>query len=475
MSTPCPHLGRAAARVRGSPSPAQIPDSLKRFACALREYEEVGGYYQYQPGAVGKSPPSPGSSPPPSGLAGSRPPSVSGASAHGRDGRNAGTTNPDDPPTLTNRTAGAYYNPFSDSLLYYYAQREVTSPCVALKMKPRQAGAPSQPAPAAVSQHPAASSQLVVHSHQQVSVGATSAASGSTNRWDSPRSTNSPSPGSPCTVHKQRSFGRSPSESLKGNWKKGKELGRGAFGKVYCAIDLTTGRQIAVKEITITGSDVVQALKREIEVLKVAKHENLVQYLGLERVGTVAQILMELVSGGTILALIKAYASLPPAVTRNYTAQIIDAVVYLHNLKVIHRDLKCANVLLTVEGVAKVADYGCARHIAAGMADGASMSVDYCKTFCGTPCWMAPEVKRGQERARWRQRKRWQTRAPLFAQSGCQSAPRFSPKAMAEAVAKARSAFHRMHTGAHACAAFQKFWGISEWRRHEVRNWRRKL
>eukprot|EP00662_Eupelagonemidae_sp_cell21_P057243 gene57243-biopygen99916 len=63
--------------------------------------------------------------------------------------------------------------------------------------------------------------------------------------------------------------------------------------------------------------------------------------------GLTAQILMELVSGGTIAAQIQMHGSLPAAVTRSYTSQMVAAVAYLHGIGIIHRDLKCANVLLT--------------------------------------------------------------------------------------------------------------------------------
>eukprot|EP01062_Namystynia_karyoxenos_P083526 TRINITY_DN9617_c0_g1_i1.p1 TRINITY_DN9617_c0_g1~~TRINITY_DN9617_c0_g1_i1.p1 ORF type:complete len:1300 (+),score=64.13 TRINITY_DN9617_c0_g1_i1:139-4038(+) len=176
-------------------------------------------------------------------------------------------------------------------------------------------------------------------------------------------------------------------------WTKGSLIGSGTFGKVFRALEWRTGRQLAVKEVELTNAQVLKDLKKEIDVLRHAKHPNVVRYIGLDRVKTTAYILMEYVSGGTIADAVKMFKRLPEPTSAQYTRHISVGVAYLHRNRIVHRDLKGANLLLTSEGRVKLADFGSAKNIMTEVSGtGASVGAQGCMTVRGTPYWMAPEV-----------------------------------------------------------------------------------
>eukprot|EP01062_Namystynia_karyoxenos_P018588 TRINITY_DN16940_c0_g1_i2.p1 TRINITY_DN16940_c0_g1~~TRINITY_DN16940_c0_g1_i2.p1 ORF type:complete len:1118 (+),score=74.00 TRINITY_DN16940_c0_g1_i2:136-3489(+) len=188
---------------------------------------------------------------------------------------------------------------------------------------------------------------------------------------------------------------RPTTEGKKLSWTKGKLLGSGTFGKVYQAFDNSTGRMLAVKEVIITGQNVIKELTKELEVFKKVKHPFIVRYEGLDRVKTSAFILMEYIAGGTIAAMVKQLGRVPEQAAARWTWQIAEGVAYLHKKGIVHRDLKGANILLATEGTIRLADFGCAKEI---VQDGATSSINMsgCTTVRGTPYWMAPEVITGR-------------------------------------------------------------------------------
>eukprot|EP01064_Diplonema_japonicum_P029368 TRINITY_DN4730_c0_g1_i1.p1 TRINITY_DN4730_c0_g1~~TRINITY_DN4730_c0_g1_i1.p1 ORF type:complete len:692 (+),score=143.09 TRINITY_DN4730_c0_g1_i1:64-2139(+) len=205
---------------------------------------------------------------------------------------------------------------------------------------------------------------------------------------NSPHAT--PPPASPNPLRK---------DAAKLRWKRGKFLGAGAWGKVSLGLNQDSGKLMAVKTIEFCARDLNIAakltdLQHEIKVMKALKHDNIVQYLCTERVGSTINIFMEFVPGGSIAALLAEFGSLSEMTVTNYTRQILNALEYLHANNVIHRDVKGANVLLTVGGVCKLADFGTATFIV-----DVNKNVDKDKEeqedLKGTPAWMAPEVING--------------------------------------------------------------------------------
>uniref|UniRef100_A0A7N0UN47 mitogen-activated protein kinase kinase kinase n=1 Tax=Kalanchoe fedtschenkoi TaxID=63787 RepID=A0A7N0UN47_KALFE len=168
-------------------------------------------------------------------------------------------------------------------------------------------------------------------------------------------------------------------------WIKGQLLGRGSYGSVYEAMSVD-GFFFAIKEVSLVdqGSQARQSvwqLEQEIDLLSQFEHENIVRYHGTDKDESNLYIFLELVSKGSLASLHQRY-ELKDSQVSVYTRQILQGLKYLHDRDLVHRDIKCANILVDADGSVKLADFGLAK--AAKLND-----VKSCK---GTAFWMAPEV-----------------------------------------------------------------------------------
>ena len=179
-------------------------------------------------------------------------------------------------------------------------------------------------------------------------------------------------------------------------WNRSDVLGRGAFGAVYRAFDMSTGKFIAVKELVQVDTDELREQVEEIRLLKDLVHPNVVAYLGAtmrENVNDwgarepVLCIATELMAGGSIASVLEQYGPLEEPVVQRYTCDILDGLSYLHSQKLVHRDIKPANCLVGVDGTVKLADFGESKKLSASMT-----GLDENRTMKGTPYFMAPEV-----------------------------------------------------------------------------------
>ena len=180
-------------------------------------------------------------------------------------------------------------------------------------------------------------------------------------------------------------------------WKRGKLIGKGAFGYVYQAM-LSTGGIIAVKQIEMEESHSTKArqayksVREEVRILRGLDHMNTVQFMGTMLEGNVVNIFMELISGGSIETLLKMYGPFKEGLFENYTRQIMEGIKYIHSKGVVHRDIKGKNVMLMANGVIKLIDFGCARQLSQQSSN--SSKEELLKSMKGTPYWMSPEVVR---------------------------------------------------------------------------------
>ncbi|KAL6525165.1 hypothetical protein OROMI_030758 [Orobanche minor] len=169
-------------------------------------------------------------------------------------------------------------------------------------------------------------------------------------------------------------------------WQKGELLGRGSFGSVYEGI-ADDGFFFAVKEVSLLdqadeGKQCIIQLEQEIALLSQFEHENIVQYYGTKKDESNLYIFLELVPKGSLLSLYQKY-TLRSQVS-SYTRQILHGLKYLHDRNVVHRDIKCANILVDTNGSVKLADFGLAK----------ATTLNDVKSCKGTALWMAPEVVR---------------------------------------------------------------------------------
>ncbi|KAF8967984.1 hypothetical protein BGZ46_000079 [Entomortierella lignicola] len=179
---------------------------------------------------------------------------------------------------------------------------------------------------------------------------------------------------------------------------KGGLIGRGSFGRVYHAFNLDTHEMIAIKQVDLPQTlserncdrlkTSVEALFSEMEVLKDLDHENIVQYLGFAQNEETANIFLEYVSGGSIESCLKRSGHFPEPVIRSFTRQILLGLEYIHSKKIVHRDIKAANVLVDEQGVCKISDFGISKRNAQSQG-GYDENVG---SLQGSIFWMAPEM-----------------------------------------------------------------------------------
>ncbi|CAI2178958.1 12065_t:CDS:2 [Funneliformis geosporum] len=178
-----------------------------------------------------------------------------------------------------------------------------------------------------------------------------------------------------------------PKKKVKEPYSRQELVGRGAYGAVYKGINNETNQVVAIKVLNLdTEEDDVGDIIKEINLLSQLKHsdsQSITKYYGSFLHGTKLWIIMEYAAGGSIRSLLNA-GPLEEKYISLITREVLQALIYLHKCKIIHRDIKAANILLTEEGKVQLCDFGVAGQLTASSAKRTS--------FVGTPYWMAPEV-----------------------------------------------------------------------------------
>ncbi|KAF9633838.1 hypothetical protein BFW01_g4732 [Lasiodiplodia theobromae] len=183
---------------------------------------------------------------------------------------------------------------------------------------------------------------------------------------------------------------------------KGALIGQGSFGSVYLALHAVTGELMAVKQVALpTGGTVdpkkanmLDALKREIGLLRELKHPNIVQYLGSNSDETHLNIFLEYVPGGSVATMLVNYGPLLEPLVANFVRQILTGLAYLHSKDIIHRDIKGANILVDNKGRVKISDFGISKRVEASTLLSPSSGKKGANrvSLQGSVFWMAPEV-----------------------------------------------------------------------------------
>uniref|UniRef100_A0A7N6ABL5 non-specific serine/threonine protein kinase n=1 Tax=Anabas testudineus TaxID=64144 RepID=A0A7N6ABL5_ANATE len=163
------------------------------------------------------------------------------------------------------------------------------------------------------------------------------------------------------------------------------ELGDGAFGKVFKAQNKQTGVLAAAKVIDTKTEEELEDYMVEIEILASCDHPNIVKLLDAFYYESKLWILIEFCAGGAVDAImLELERALTEPQIKVVCKQTMQALVYLHDNKIIHRDLKAGNILLTLDGDVKLADFGVSARN--------TKTLQRRDSFIGTPYWMAPEV-----------------------------------------------------------------------------------
>ncbi|KAF0911439.1 hypothetical protein E2562_008313 [Oryza meyeriana var. granulata] len=184
-----------------------------------------------------------------------------------------------------------------------------------------------------------------------------------------------------------------------GRYELGRVLGQGTFAKVYYGRDLGSGDSVAIKVIDKARlrrtEGMVEQLRREISVMRMVRHPNVVGIREVLASRSRVFVVMEYARGGELFSKV-ARGRLTEDHARRYFQQLVAAVGFCHSRGVAHRDLKPENLLLDEEGRLKVTDFGLAALPEQLRQDG------LLHTQCGTPAYVAPEVlrKRGYDGAR---------------------------------------------------------------------------
>ena len=180
------------------------------------------------------------------------------------------------------------------------------------------------------------------------------------------------------------------------DWSRGELLGEGAYGKVYIGLNLRTGELMAVKCLNLYSESKrreaqkhrLEELEREISIYRRLRHEHIVSYYGAAKsdIEGVMYIFLEYISGGCIASMLHRFGRFNVELVQLYIRQILLGLEYLHREKIIHRDIKGANILIAKDGTAKLADFG------ASKAFPENTVTDANKSLHGSIYWMAPEV-----------------------------------------------------------------------------------
>ena len=170
----------------------------------------------------------------------------------------------------------------------------------------------------------------------------------------------------------------------------GTTIGEGTFGKVKLGHHILTGEKVAVKILEkekIKDSGDLERVSREIRILKMVKHPNIIQLYEIIETPKQLYLIMEYADGGELFEYIVSHGKIKETQACRIFHQLLTGLEYLHKMGICHRDLKPENLLIDQGSNIKIVDFGLSNTFKPG---------ETLKTACGSPCYAAPEMIAGK-------------------------------------------------------------------------------
>ena len=172
-------------------------------------------------------------------------------------------------------------------------------------------------------------------------------------------------------------------------YKIGRLIGRGAFGKVNIGLNILTGRIVAIKSFNkqnILNEKAKKKILYETNLMRGLYHPSVTKILETFETDKYMLIIMEYISGGNLQNFVKKRRKLCEKTAKILYRQLIQGIRYIHSKGIVHRDIKLENILLDLNNIVKICDFGVGKLTKKGQ-----------KLFdqCGTPVYMAPEIVKG--------------------------------------------------------------------------------
>lgn len=168
-----------------------------------------------------------------------------------------------------------------------------------------------------------------------------------------------------------------------------KKIGQGASGVVYTGQDSLTGQVVALKQMNLKQQPKKEFIINEIMVMRENKHPNIVNYVDSYLKDNDLWVVMEYLSGGPLTDVVTE-TIMEEGQIAAVCREVLEALKFLHERNVIHRDIKSDNILLGNDGEIKLTDFGFCAQINAASEMASRLSKRH--TMVGTPYWMAPEM-----------------------------------------------------------------------------------
>ena len=187
---------------------------------------------------------------------------------------------------------------------------------------------------------------------------------------------------------------KEPSKKVKqlGDFKVIKKLGQGGMGEVYLAHQISLDRKVALKTLSkelAKREDFVRRFQREAKSMARLDHPNAVKVYAVDSISGIHFAAIECIDGQSMQDWMDDLEKLEVGDALNIILSAADALKVAHDQTLIHRDIKPDNILVTKNGVVKVADFGLAKAL-----DDEDVSMTQSGTGLGTPLYMAPEQAR---------------------------------------------------------------------------------